>query len=149
MSQEIDIEVIQNEFGKFDISFAENGDFSLTSGFDTAIAMSIFCERRALPNEVPVSSRRRGFWGNVASLLEGFEIGSKIWLVRQERLTEETINKIKDYLNQGLAWFVSEGWAVDVSTSVVAIDGIVRIDVTIERPNGQVETRGYDIWQNT
>lgn len=146
---DIDIAVTQNEFGKFDISFGPDGDLTKTEGFDTAITMSLFCERRASAAEVTISSRRRGWWGNIASRIEDFEIGSKLWQVEQERLTPDVLSRIKDHVARGLAWLVTEGFAVDTQTDVVRLDGSVRVDVTIERPNGQVERVGYDIWQQT
>lgn len=146
---EIDISVTQNSFGKFDISFAKDGDFEKTGGFDTAISMSLFCERRASPAEVPATIRRRGWWGNVAAQIEDFEIGSKLWLINQERLTPEVINRIKDFAARGLSWLIDEGFAVDLQIDVKKLDGLVRIDITIERPNGQVERRGFDFWQKT
>lgn len=149
MTGEIDIAVEQDQFGKFDINFAENGDFVLTKGFDTAINMSIYCERRATAAEVPVASRRRGWWGNVASQIDNFEIGSKVWLIKQERKTAETLNRIKDYINLGLEWLIIQDHAVDVATEVTLINGSVRLIVSIKRPNGQVEKRGYELWQNT
>ncbi len=150
MSIDVDIAVIQDEeTGRFDISLDTDGDLLKTKGFDTAIVMSLDCERRASAAEVPVAQRRRGWWGNVASRLDDFEIGSKLWLVRQERLTPDVINRIKDHVSRGLAWFVEEGFAVDTNVDVVRIEDRVRIIVTIERPNGVIDRRGFDFWQNT
>lgn len=149
MTGEIDIALVQDEFGKFDISFSENGDFALTKGFDTAINMSIYCERRATAAEVPVAPMRRGWWGNVASLTANFEIGSKLWLVRQERLTQEVINKIKDYINLGLDWLIIQEYAVEINVDAAVINQELIVEVSIKRPNGQVEKRGFKIWQNT
>lgn len=149
MSIDVDIAVIQDDNGRWDIALDTDGDLLKTKGFDTAIVMSLGCERRASAAEVPVAQRRRGWWGNVASRLDDFEIGSKLWLTRQERFTPDVLNRIKDHVSRGLAWLIDEGFAIDLSVEIVPLDGFVRIDVTIERPNGAVEHRGYDFWQNT
>lgn len=150
MTQDVDIAVIQDEeTGRFDIAIDSDGDLLKTQGFDTAIKMSLHCERRASAAEVPVAQRRRGWWGNVASNLEDFEIGSKLWLLRQERLVPDVINRARDFVSRGLAWLVDEGFAVNTEVSVEPIDGVLRIDVTIERANGAIEHRAYDFWQNT
>ena len=98
---------------------------------------------------MPETIRRRGWWGNVTAQIEDFEIGSKLWLINQERLTPEVINRIKDFAARGLSWLIDEGFAVDLQIDVKKLDGLVRIDITIERPNGQVERRGFDFWQKT
>ena len=43
----IDLAFIQDSDGIFDLAIADNGDFETVDGFDTAISMSILCERRA------------------------------------------------------------------------------------------------------
>lgn len=146
---DVDIAVFQDEFGKFDIEFGEDGDFVKTEGFDTAISMSIFCERRATAAEVLSTPLRRGWWGNVAAQIDDFEIGSKLWLIRQERLTPEILNRIKDFINRGLAWMIDDEFAVDIAVDVTGRNGTATATVTLVRPNGQVERRGFDIWQET
>jgi len=149
MADDIDIAVFQDTFGEFDIRFGTDGDFEKTQGFDTAIAISLFGKRRATPAEVPVATRREGWWGNLASLVEDFENGSKLWLLQQERLTNETVNKAKDFVNKSLSWLTEQGFAVNIETDVSVVDGRLLIDVQLERPNGQIEKTGFEFWNNT
>ena len=107
----IDIALLQDERGNFDIGIdPATGDFFLTDGFDTAITMSLFCERRADASEVPTAELRRGWWGNEVGP-EGFEIGSKLWLTYQSRKTQATLNLVVDYARSG-AHYLSGRWPV-------------------------------------
>lgn len=133
----------------YDISFADDGDFATTEGFNTAIDMSILEERRALSSEVSVSTRRRGWWGNQFSEKVEFEIGSKLWLFQQSRLTPDVVAKMRDAANAALSWLVEDNIAVDVNSVVLVVSGTVRLEIKLTRPNGQVEFRFYDLWNNT
>lgn len=149
MTDKIDIAVFQDEFGRFDPRIGDDGDFIATEGFDTTIAVSIFSRQRATEVEMPDTIRRDGWWGNIVSLILDFENGSKLWLLQQSRLTTETANEAKDFINKATAWLVENGWAVSIETSTQIINDILDVVVTIFRPNGQVEKVGFELWNNT
>lgn len=133
----------------YDISFASDGDFATTDGLDTAIDMSLLEERRALASEVPVATRRRGWWGNQFGDKIGFEIGSKLWLFHQARLTPDVVAKMRDAANDALIWLAEDNIAIDVNSDVRVVSGTVRLEIQLTRPNSQVEFRFYDLWNNT
>lgn len=153
----------------YDISFASDGDFATTDGLNTAIIMSLLEERRALPSEVPVATRRRGWWGNQFGEKVGFEIGSKLWLFHQARLTTDVTAKMRDAANDALTWMIDDNIAIDVNSEVRILfgqearafiikneiigeapdGGLVALEIRLTRPNGQVEFRFYDLWNNT
>lgn len=148
MAQEIDIQLFPT--GKiFDVGIAADGDFSTIEGLDTAITMSIYCERRADESEVPESTNRRGWWGNQFADKFGFEIGSKLWLYRQTRLTQETIEALRDAAIRGLDWLIDNDIAINIDAVVSFAEGRVILLVLLTRPNGQVERRYFELWENT
>lgn len=151
MAQNIDLALAKDTQGTFDISFGANGDFTLVDGFDTSIQMSILCERRADPSEVPDAIRRRGWIGNVLSDTPGFEIGSKLWLYEQSRLTNDTLNGVKDAAIQATQWLIDDSLAKNIEASIAGSTGAGKIDLkmTIEFSSGQVEQRFFDLWENT
>jgi phage gp46-like protein len=151
MAQNIDLALAKDTQGTFDISFASNGDFTLVDGFDTSIQMSILCERRADPSEVPDAIRRRGWVGNVLADTPGFEIGSKLWLYEQSRLTNDTLNGVKDAAIQATQWLIDDDLAKNIEASIVGSTGAGKIDLkmTIEFSSGQVEQRFFELWENT
>lgn len=138
-----------DEDGIFDLVIQDNTVQTVKS-FDTAIQMIIFCERRADPSEVPLPQYRRGWWGNTVLSDTGFEIGSKFWLLFQERCTQEILNKGIDYLRQASQWLVDDGFlkSIEVSGKFVGIDGI-EIFIKYNTLDGKVDSRYYTLWKNT
>lgn len=134
--------------GLYDISIDSVGDIETEDFFDTAILVSLFAERRATESEVPESHRRRGWIGNERT--PGIEIGSSLWQFDQSRLTSDTINGVRSAASEGLVWFVEDDLldAVESVEPVVTTTGL-SLELTLRRPNGLVEKRFFDLWQNT
>jgi phage gp46-like protein len=149
MDKKIDIKMRLNSDDYYDFSI-KNGDFEMVEGFDTAIQMSIFCERRASESEIKIPEKRRGYWGNECLEVIGFENGSKLWLLSQCRLTNETLNKAIDYTQSCLKWLVDDGYLDKVVVGGNLISGTTAIlNIDLYRANNIVFSKGYDIWQRT
>jgi len=133
--------------GLFDFSLTDDGDILTEDFFDTAILMSFYCERRAASSEVPNSRDRRGWIGNEST--PGFEIGSKIWLYEQARITRTTINGLVDAANDSLQWMIDDDIAISKSASATPTTDSIGLTVDIVRPNSEVERRFFELWQNT
>ncbi len=134
--------------GIYDLSLDENGDIKTENFFDTSILMSIFCERRASENEMPVSHYRRGWIGNEST--PSFEIGSKVWLFEQARLTRDTLNGINSVIKEGLQWMIEDGIALEISvSSELNENNSIGINIIISRPNSKVDKRYFELWENT
>lgn len=149
MSNGIDIALLQDERGRFDIGIdPSTGDFFLTDGFDTAMTMSIFCERRADTSEVPTAELRRGWLGNEVGP-EGFEIGSKLWLLYQARKLQATLNKATDYAKAGVQWFIDDNHVISIDVSAINTPNGTKLDIKYNRSNSATETRSFELWENT
>jgi len=131
----------------YDISIGDNGDIESADSFDTAILTSIFAERRANESEVLQAFMRRGWIGNEST--PGFEIGSKIWLYEQARMTRTVLNGITTSATQSLQWLIDSGYALSVKVETNLTTTGVRLDIVIYRPNSEVEHRYYTLWDNT
>ncbi len=129
-------------------AFTGSGDIVSSDFFDTAILVSLFAEKRANESEVLEPLLRRGWIGN--EVTPGFEIGSKIWLYEQSRLTNSVLNSITNAAKQALQWLVDDGFAVSIDDveAIVTKTGI-NLTVTIRRPNSKVEKRHYTLWDNS
>ena len=141
----------QDELGEFDWSIDSDGDFTTDDFFDTSLLMSIYCERRALPSEQPVSSLRRGWIGNE---FEDFEIGSKAWLYYQARLNTDTLNGVITEVTNGLDWltsndFIDGGFVESYEVTAQVVNGGLAVNVVIERANSEVDKRFYELWNNS
>lgn len=131
----------------FDMQIGADGDILTKDFFDTALLMSLFCERRADPSEVPESHRRRGWIGNEST--PDFEIGSKLWLYEQARATRTVLRGIETVVLNGLQWFIDDEYAIN-NTAVSSLNlGSITLTVTINRPNSKVEKRFFELWDNT
>jgi len=93
--------------GYYDIVIDANGDLANETSLDSAIYMSLFCDKRADESEVQVPELRRGWWGNELNE-DGYEIGSKLWLLEQRRATQDTLNDCKDYIYNCLQWLLEK-----------------------------------------
>lgn len=147
----IDIKLDRTEEGYWDISFV-NGDFKKTDGFDTAINITLMCERRAVASEVPKPELRRGWWGNFLLLYDKFEIGSKLWLLSQARSTQETLNNSITYMEDAFRWFIDDGYLekININAEYQELDKtklVIRIDFI--RSQNIVESKYYSVWDNT
>ncbi len=132
----------------YDVDIGVNGDILSVDFFDTAIIVSLFAERRADESEVVESRLRRGWIGNEGT--PNFEIGSKIWLYEQSRLTRTVINGITIAARQALQTLVDEGFATQIKSvdAVITTTGI-SLNVIINRPNSKVDKRYFTLWDNT
>jgi len=148
MSLENTTDLVLDEAIDFDWAIDDDGDFLTDDFFDSSLKMSVYCERRALPSERPISSQRRGWIGNE---FEDFEIGSKIWLYYQSRLDSDVLNDLKTEGINGFDWLVSQEiqYAIDYQVQPRLISDGVGLEVIIERPNSKVEKRFYNLWNNT
>lgn len=132
----------------YDISFNEEGDIETDAFLDTALLMSLFCEKRASEREVRQPERRRGWIGNEST--PGFEIGSKIWLYEQAKITKSTLNGIKTAAENGLNWLLDEGILpeFEVSTSLDSNANIV-LQISLFRTTSRVDNKFYTLWDNS
>jgi len=138
-----------SELGYFDLELDDSGDFKKTDSFNTAILLSIFgSNRRATATEVPESYAREGWIGDFNRPVE---LGSKLWLLYQTRLTNNTVNRARDYLEQALAWLVDFGYLqqIIVTTRRDIDASAVVANIRMVRFDSSVESRNYTLWENT
>ena len=139
--------------GYFDITVDENGDIEKEDGFDTNIIMSLFCERRATVDEVVDPISRRGWWGNTLSDTPGFEIGSKLWLLDQSKLTQGNVNLSSQYAEQALKWLIDGDFVRSVVVSstpaYIASSPNITLKIDLIRLDNEVEYKYFNIWEAT
>lgn len=132
----------------YDFSF-QDGDFVLTQGMDTALLMSIFCEKRADISEMPFVETRRGWWGNTVLDTDNYEIGSKLWLLEQARRDLTSLSLAKTYTQDCLQWLLEDDLAKEVKTDSAFSSNGIDIDVNIVTTSNKVLSKAYNLWNNT
>lgn len=118
---------------------------------NTALLISLFTNARAdvdarLPAE---DSDRRGWWGDTFAQVPGDQIGSRLWLLRREKLTEQLRSKAEREVERSLLWLVQDGIAagIEVSSEIQKPDRLALL-IIVERPDAsRVEFDFALVWE--
>lgn len=130
--------------GKYDIDWDENGELKTDEGLDTAILLSLFCNQRADESEVPQPVYRGGYWGVDITDMQF----SKLWLVNG-RKTQDKLNQGVEFCNTALQWLIEKEYATNVETVASFTDNGIKLDISITKVNGIIESKIYNLWFNT
>jgi len=86
---------------------------ALASGddFQTAVIISLFTDRVARADDPYEDNDRRGWWGDST---EDSQLGSRLWLIRREKLTREVALRSEEYAREALKWLVDDGVVIQV-----------------------------------
>jgi len=127
-----------------------NGDLKMDDGLESAVVLSLLCDARVSVDELPYGEEDpRGFWGDIVSEVEGDSTGSKLWLLRREKLTNETATRAKKYCEEALQWLIDDKIASDVAVTTEIINSnLLLIAIEIKRPSGRIYYKFDYIWQS-
>ena len=129
-----------------DLAIAGN-DLRTVQGLSTAILISLFTDRRAEDDdELPLGTTdRRGWWGDAFAEISGDRIGSRLWLLRREKQTQQTLNRAKEYAHEALAWLVEDGVATSLQIDASnAGNAILSLAISITLPDGTPFDQVYE-----
>lgn len=143
-----DIKINLAEGDYYDISFS-NGDLSKIAGFDTAILMSLLCEKRAADTEVLAAKRRRGSHLNELQTRINFEIGSKLWLLSQARANDKNLSFAINYAREALQWFVDDDYADKIQVTGELKNDRMILYIIMFKNHDKIFAKGFDIWAKT
>lgn len=129
--------LITSKEQSFDVEVAAN-DLRTTTGLETAILMSLFTDARCVDSEIPDNDTDpRGWWGDEFSDYPNDRIGSRLWLLRRQKNTEEVRTQAKQYVEDSLSWLVKDGVAQMVSVTVSRISNeLIGFEISVTRPTG-------------
>jgi len=144
----IDATLFPLDGGLYDIGIQFDGDIATKDSFDTFILVALLTDARADESEMRPSNRRRGWIGNEHT--PDFEIGSKLWLYEQSRLTRTVMNEIETEAVRALQSLVDD----DLADSIRGVDLLVtttgvNLTIDIARDPSEVEKRHFQLWNNT
>lgn len=132
----------------FDIDLL-NGDIKSDDGLETAVIISIFTDRRVTDDDLPdLEESKMGWWGDMFSDIANDQIGSRLWLLKREKTTTETLRRSEDYIREALNWMLEDGVATNIEVNS-AYNEFKHLIATIDilRPNDD-ETRFQVLWDN-
>ncbi|EYC51697.1 hypothetical protein AZ34_11825 [Hylemonella gracilis str. Niagara R] len=108
----------------YDIA-VDNGALAMDASLQTDITLSLLTDRRADNSEAEAlgaNASRRGWWGDA---LNARPVGSRLWLLRREKLTADVLTTAADYAQEALDWLVTRGRvdSLNVTASAVRLAG--------------------------
>lgn len=146
MSQ--DVRLVRKDDGLFDLQVSNNV-LETVDGFETAIIVSLLTDARAPSSAVQTPSRRRGWVGNVLNAASGRQLGSRLWLYKQARLTDAVLNNITVAAQESLNWMIEDGIAKSVAATALKNDlRSVTVNIVITTVKGK-EERYAVLWRQT
>ncbi len=144
----IDAKLQELSGGVYDLKIGFDGDIETEDAFNTYIIVALLSDQRADASEIRQPERRRGWIGNEHT--PGFQLGSKLWLFEQRRVTRTVMNGLEDTAVDALQSMVDEDLAVAVRGVDVRVTASgLALDLEILRPLDRVEKRHFDLWTNT
>lgn len=110
-----------------------------------SLMVSLFTWRRANPDDELDDSERMGWWGDS---LNDEKIGSRLWLLGREKLTNETVKRAKTYAAEATQWMAKR--AVDAVNVHSVRTGVYDMELRIELiVDGRSEQIGFkDLWSH-
>lgn len=129
------------------------GQLALEGGLQSSIVLSLFCDARAGAGDpLPFGeTTRRGFWADKVSDDPDERFGSLLWLLFQEKQTEQTRLRAKAYAEQALTWLITDrvARAIEVEAEWIG-QGRLGLGITIYRSTGAEERFRYEaLWNAT
>jgi phage gp46-like protein len=128
-----------DSIGEYDLRIV-NGDIEADDGLETAVVLSLFCDRRVPDGEAkPEHARNRHGWWADETLPDNDQIGSLLWLLQRGKITDEMIKRAKEYAEDALSWMITDGVAESVTCTITREDlnGLV-FDIEISQPENVV-----------
>ncbi len=130
------------------------GGLDASQQLATAVIISLFTDKRAPDGWRPDVIDRRGWWGDAVASEgeEPEEIGSHLWLLRNEVATEQVAERARLYAIEALAWMLRDQVAASVTVTAGLIEDPRRgvwLDVQIAGRDGALvySQRFARLWQ--
>lgn len=130
----------------FDLKI-ENGDLASDDGLETAVAISLFTDKRVTDEELPqFEESKRGWWGDIFPDVDQDKIGSRLWTLSREKRNSEALRRHEDLANEALRWLIEDNIADTININAAFDESLFLIlEIEIIRPAEQ-ETRFSVIW---
>lgn len=111
-----------------------------------SVMISLFSWARAHEDDDVEGRHRYGFWGD-SYADAGEKTGSRLWLLRRQKITDTVIARAQEYAQEALKWLIDDGVA-DAVTVEVSRGALDRIDlsVVVTRDGRSRTLKFADVW---
>lgn len=110
----------------------EKGDLASGKDLETAILTSLFTDRRARKDDaLDDPSDPRGCWMDA---IRG-DFGSRLWELKRQKITDEIVQRAREYAEEALQWLVDDGVAdgIKVTPYVDRAKGLIGLLVVVTK----------------
>lgn len=123
-------------------------DLLVDGGLSTSVILSLFTDRQVDLDEIPFGeTSRRGWWGDLFTDLPGDLIGSRLWLLKREKRTVETLSRAEEYALEALQWMLDDGVADLIEpTASYDLNGALQLQILITKPKETLNFRFKTKW---
>src|ERR1700759_1784084 len=106
------LQVFFTSLGLFDLGVdPATAHLALTEDLETAIALSLLTDKRAISGQVPAGRDVKGWWGDTYPLTQGDSFGSWLWTLEGAPQNEDTLQLADAYARDALKWLIDDGIA--------------------------------------
>lgn len=131
-----------NAAGEGDVLYQDGCLLSAGRDLETAILMSLLCDAPAQDGDViPTGTPKRGYWADTYDE-EGHVLGSRLWLLETEPLTQGTALRAETYAKEALNWLVAGRHVRSVSTSTELGTEAILLTLTVTLRDGNTVQLG-------
>lgn len=120
----------------------------MTDSLSRAVVISLFTWQRASQSDEVDNDQRMGWWGDTFAENKGDKIGSKLWLLLRQKITEETLNRAQEYAYESLKWLIDDGICSDITVSVERDEddpNRINLSVLLTTPTNQLTYKVKDL----
>ncbi|WP_213993796.1 phage GP46 family protein [Sodalis sp. dw_96] len=125
---------------------AGQGDLLSGNDLETAILISLFTDRLARADDDYDAVGRRGWWGDTGA---DYPIGSRLWLLRRQKLTPATAARAETYATEALQWLIDDSVVSSVTiTTQIVYPRRLNMQIAFFKPDGTSPAFKYSwVWE--
>ncbi|AHE72799.1 hypothetical protein M942_08675 [Enterobacter ludwigii] len=122
------------------------GDLQQGDDLQTAIYISLFTDRLARRDDQIDGNDRRGWWGDTG---ENDQIGSRLWLLRRQKLTAQIAGKAEDYCREALQWLLDDNVVSHITVlSRIVYPRTLLLGIAYQEPGKAMQNIKYSwVWE--
>ncbi|WP_127958114.1 phage GP46 family protein [Serratia microhaemolytica] len=108
-----------------------------------SVVISLFTWRRAEPDDN--ADHSMGWWGDTYPTVQNDRIGSRLYLLRREKLTSKTGELARGYILQALAWMKEDGVISRVTVDITRLNNeTLTAEIRLYRHDGTNHVIKFD-----
>jgi len=114
-----------------------------------ATLISLFSWRKSNDDDGVDIPNRQGWWGDTFASETNDRIGSRLWLLRREKLTDDVVARAREYAEESLQWMIDDALASAINVSTDRENNRLNMSVEIVRPGDaqSIQARFQNLWE--